>query len=186
MGFTVTHKGETKDVEFEDYARLLRQTGVDLAKLNRVPEPGDSRRWLHVWDVEADALGFADELKKRTRDNAWEVVPVNAAPSEGPLGPVEIQVGRQSNGWMFVVHPFSRQMLQEVFPGSCRVPSVFIANDTRQDFQATMGNVADLAEQVAIILTGVSIEQLTNKFGGYRVYDAATKKELVPSQTVQA
>jgi hypothetical protein len=186
MGFTVTHKGETKDVEFEAYARLLRQKGVDLAKLNRVPEPGDSRRWLHVWNVKADALAFADELKKRTRDNAWEVVPVNVAPSEGPLGPVEIQVGRQSNGWTFILHPFSRQMLQEVFPGSCRVPSVFIATDTRQDFQATMGDVADLAEQVAIILTGVSIDQLTNKFGGYRVYDAATKKELVPSQAVQA
>ena len=48
-----------------------------------------------------------------------------------------------------------------------------------------MGNVADLAEQVAIILTGVSIDKLTDKFGGYRVYDAATKKELVPSQEVQ-
>jgi hypothetical protein len=186
MGFTVTHQGGTKDVEFEAYARLLRQKGVDLAKLNRVPEPGTSRRWLYVWNVEADARAFADELKKRTRDNAWEMVQVNAPASEGPLGPVEIQVGRQSNGWTFALHPFSRQMLQEVFSGSCRVPSVFIATDTRQDFQTTMGGLADLAEQVAIILTGVSIDQLTDKFGGYRVYDPATKKELVPSQEVQA
>ena len=186
MGFTVTHQGGTKDVEFETYARLLRQKGVDLARLNRVPEPSDSRRWLYVWHVKADAEAFADTLKKRTRDNAWEVVQVNAAPSEGPLGPVEIQVGRQSNGWTFILHPFSRQMLEEVFPDSRRVPSVFIATDTRRDFQSTMGDVADLAEQVAIILTGVSIDQLTNKFGGYRVYDAATKKELVPSQEVQA
>ena len=111
---------------------------------------------------------------------------MNAPPSEGPLGPVEIQVGRQSNGWTFVLHPFSRQMLQEVFAGSCRVPSVFITSETRQDFQSTMGDIADLAEQVAIILTGISIDQLTDKFGGYRVYDAATKKELVPSQAVHA
>jgi len=185
MGFTVTHQGGTKDVEFEAYARLLRQKGVDLAKLNRVPEPGTGRRWLYVWNVEADAQAFANELKKRTRDNSWEVVQVDAPPSEGPLGPVEIQVGRQSNGWTFALHPFSRQMLQEVFPGSCRVPSVFIATDTRKDFQATMGDIANLAEQVAIILTGVSINQLTDQFGGYRVYDPATKKELVPSQVVQ-
>jgi hypothetical protein len=99
---------------------------------------------------------------------------------------VEIQVGRQNNGWTFVLHPFSRLMLQEVFPHSCRVPNVFIATDTRQDFQATIGDIADLAEQVAIILTGVSMEELTHKFGGYRVYDAATKKELVPSQVVHA
>jgi hypothetical protein len=99
---------------------------------------------------------------------------------------VEIQVGRQSNGGTFALDPFSRQMLQEVFPGSCRVPSVFIATDTRQDFQATMGNLADLAEQVAASLTGVSIDRLTDRFGGYRVYDPATREELVPSQQVQA
>ena len=186
MGFTVTHRGGTKDVEFEAYARLLRQQGVDLAKLNRVPDPGDSRRWLHAWHEEADAQEFADELKKRTRDNAWGVVQVDVPPSEGPLGPVEIQVGRRSNGWTFVLHPFSRQMLQEVFPDSCRVPSVFIGTDTGQDFQPPMGDLSDLAEQVATILTGVSIGQVRDKFGGYRVYDAATNKELVPSRAVQA
>ena len=99
---------------------------------------------------------------------------------------MEIQVGRQSDGWTFVLHPFSRQMLQEVFPNARRVPRVFIATDTRQDFQATIGDLADLAEQVAIILTGVSIDQLREKFGGYRVYDPAAKKELVPSEPVQA
>ena len=137
-------------------------------------------------NVEADAQAFADELKKRTRDNAWEVVHLDAPPSEGPLGPVEIQVGRQSDGWTFTLHPFSRQMLQDVFPNSRRVARVFIATDTRQDFQTTMGDLADLAEQVAIILTGVSIDQLREKFGGYRVYDPAAKKELVPSEPVQA
>src|SRR6202451_4730554 len=109
MGFTVTHQGGTKDVEFEAYARLLRQKGVDLAKLKRVPEPGTGRRWLYLWNVEADAQAFADELKKRTRDKAWQVVPVDAPSSEGPLGPVEIQTGRQSDGWMFILHPFSQQ-----------------------------------------------------------------------------
>lgn len=184
MGFTVTRQGGTKDVEFEAYARLLRQKGVDLAKVNRVPEPGTNRRWLYVWQVEEDARAFAIELEKRTRDDAWEVIPVNGPASEGPLGPVEIQVGRQSNGWTFALHPFSRQMLRVVFAGSCRIPSVFIASETRKDFQTTMGDLADLAEQVAMILTGVSSQQLTEKFGGYRVYDAATSEELVASQKV--
>ncbi|MGO9465610.1 MAG: hypothetical protein ACLQIB_26485 [Isosphaeraceae bacterium] len=35
---------------------------------------------------------------------------MNVQPSDGLLGPVEIQVGRQSNGWTFILHPFSRQM----------------------------------------------------------------------------
>ncbi len=128
----------------------------------------------------------ASWFKKRTRDNAWEVVPVDASPSEGPLGPVEIQVGRQNSGWTFALHPFSRQMLQELFPDSCRVPSVFIASDNRQNHQTTMGNLAHLSEQVAIILTGVGMDEIRDKFGGYRVYDPVDKKELVSSEPVQA
>lgn len=180
MGFTVAHVGGTKDVEFEAYARLLRQKGIDLANLQRVPEPGTNRRWLYVWSLQADAQAFADELKKRTRDDDWQVLPVDAAPSEGPLGPVEIQVARQSNGWTFALHPFSRQMLQKIFPHSCRIPSVFIASDNRHDLPLTLESLAHLTEQVAVLLTGVSVDQLTRTFGGYRVYDPVAKEELVP------
>jgi hypothetical protein len=185
MGFTVTRQGGTKDVEFEAYARLLRQKGLDLAKLRRTPEPGTGRRWLHVWNSREEAQAFADELKNRTRDDAWEVVEVNGTASEGPLGPVEIQVGRQSNGWTFALHPLSRQMVQQVFPGSCRVPSMFIASETRPDFQTTTGALSDLSEQVAVILTGVGLDQLKEHFGGYRVYDPLAKKELVAAEPVQ-
>lgn len=186
MGFTVTREGGTKDAEFEAYARLLRQKGVDLANLPRVREPGTGRRWLYVWHDEADARAFADELKKRTRDAAWEVLPVDAPASRGPLGPIEIQVGRQSTGWTFALHPFSRQMIQKLFPESRLVPSVFIATETQQDFQATVGNLASLAQQVAIILTGLDIDQLNEKFGGYRIYEPATRKELLAAQEIRA
>ncbi len=71
MGYTVTHRGGTKDVDFEEYARLLRQRGADLARLRRVPEPGTGRRWLHVWGSEAEAKAFADELNERTGGSAW-------------------------------------------------------------------------------------------------------------------
>lgn len=186
MGFTVTRDGGTKDAEFEAYARLLRQKGFDLAKVERVPEPGSGRRWLHVWNAEGDAHAFAEELKKRTRDDAWKVVPVDAPASEGPLGPIEIQVGRQGAGWAFVLHPFSRQMVQKLFPNSCCVPSVFIAAETQQDYLATMGNLPHLAEQVAIILTSLDIDQVNETFGGYRLYEPATRKELVAAQQIHA
>jgi hypothetical protein len=185
MGFTVTRQGGTKDVEFEEYARLLRQKGIDLARLQRTPEPGAGRRWLPVWSNQADAQAFADELKKRTRDSAWEVVPVNGTPSEGPLGPVEITVGRQSDGWTFGLHPLSRQMVQKVFPDSCRTDSLFIRTEARQDFQHAQKDLADLAEQVAVILTGLSAEKLRETFGGYRMYDPITRKELVAASPVQ-
>lgn len=63
MGFTVTLEGATTDVEFEAYPRLLRQNGMDLAWMQRVPEPKAGRHWLRVWNAEADARAFADELK---------------------------------------------------------------------------------------------------------------------------
>jgi len=48
MGFAVTRRGGTKDIEVEGYVRLLRQKGIDLSNLLRIPEPGTGRRWLHV------------------------------------------------------------------------------------------------------------------------------------------
>ncbi len=186
MGFTVMREGGTKDIEFEAYARLLRQKGVDLSNLPRVPEPGTNRRWLSVWSSQAEAQEFAAELQKRTGDGAWAVVEVDSPISEGPLGPVEVQVGRQTNGWTFALHPLSRQMVQQVFPGSCRVPHVFIAKEIRPNGQTTLGDLAALTDQVAIILTGVDLSQIKEKFGGYRVYDPVAKKELVAAEPIQA
>jgi hypothetical protein len=110
MAFTVhRNDGITKDAEFEAYARLLRQKGIDLGKLPRAPEPGTRRRWLYVWDSREKAQAFADELRKRTRDNAWAVVEVDAPPSEGPMGPIIVQVGRRANGLVFGLHPLILQ-----------------------------------------------------------------------------
>src|SRR5207249_1063391 len=112
MGFTVYHSGGTRDSEFQAYVRLLRQRGVDIGKLKRVPEPGTGRRWLYVWDTQAQAQAFADQLKKRTGDQGWEVIKVNGPPSEGPLGPIVIQLARQADGLTFEVHPLSRAMIR--------------------------------------------------------------------------
>src|SRR5438132_9301961 len=101
MGFTVTRQGGTKDAQLQSYARLLRQQGVDLGKLPRVRDPLTGQRWLYVWNSEDDARAFADELKEQTGDPAWQVVPVGAPASEGPLGPAVIQMVRQAD-WLTV------------------------------------------------------------------------------------
>jgi len=181
MGYTVTRPGNSKDFDFESYVRLLRQKGLDPARLPRVPEPETARRWLPVWPSQAEAQTFADELTKRTQDGTWEVVEVKAPASEGPLGPVEMQVGRQRDGWTFALHPLSRLMIQKVFPGSCRAPSVFIALEAGEDFLSAQADLGALSEQVALILTGLSSGKLLETFGGYRVYDLRAKKELFAS-----
>src|SRR4051812_12366732 len=104
MGFTVTYPGGTKDFEFEAYARLLRQQGKNLGNLPRVPDPENpGRRWVYVWNTVEEAQQFADELKDQTGDTAWRVKSTGAPASNGPFGPVLIQLARRSDGLLLVL-----------------------------------------------------------------------------------
>ncbi len=187
MGFAVFRPGGTKDHEFEAYARLLRQQGVDLGRLPRVLEPGTGRRWLYVWDNEAKAQAFANELKKRTGDSAWEVIPVNAPPSEGPMGPVLIQLARRGDGLIFAIHPLSRAMIQSAFPDVFGVNTVSIDTERWYDFRKTRGTLPDMVRQIAPTLTGLTSEQLETL--GYAVIDDQSDDTLVfvpPAEAAQA
>jgi hypothetical protein len=179
MGFTVNRNdGMTKDAEFEAYARLLRQQGVDLGRLPRAPEPGTGRRWLYVWDSREKAQKFADELRKRTRSPVWDVVEVAAPASEGPLGPIIIQVGRRSDGLVFGLHPLSRMTIQSAFPDQKgTVDTVSIKFDTYQNFLDTHGSISDLAREVVPTLTGLKLSALDQL--GYALIEDDTDRTLV-------
>jgi hypothetical protein len=178
MGFTVNHTdGRTRDFEFEAYARLLRQQGVDLGKLPRAPEPGTGRRWLYVWETKEKAQAFADELKQRTHDN-WAVVEVAAPPSEGPLGPIVVQVGRRADGLVFELHPLSRAMIRSAFPERARGPATISVNfETLADFRSTHGSIEALAGEVVPALTGLKTDELTKL--GYALIEDDTERTLV-------
>ena len=189
MGFTVNRNdGGTKDAEYEAYARLLRQQGVDLGKLPRAPEPGTGRRWLYVWDKPEKAQAFADELKKRTRDDAWGVVEVAATPSEGPMGPIIVQVGRRANGLVFGLHPLSRAMIQSAFPAVKGTAATITINfETLQEFQTTHGSIAALARGIVPTLTGLELPELERL--GYTLIEDDTDRTLVfvrPGDLVQS
>ncbi len=189
MAFTVSRNdGGTKDAEFEAYARLLRQKEVDLGKLPRAPEPGTGRRWLYVWESREKAQTFANELKKRTRDNAWSVVEVAAPPSEGPMGPIIIQVARRSSGLVLGLHPLSRSMIQSAFPDTKGTDvTVSINFETFQDLLSTYGSFEDLAREVVPTLTGLKFQDLEQL--GYALIEDDTARTLVfvqPGDLVQA
>lgn len=178
MVFTVTRNdGHTKDSEFEAYTRLLRQQGVDLGKLPRVPEPGTGRRWLHVWDTREKAQAFATELSKQT-SNSWIPVEVNAPPSEGPMGPLVVQVGRRGDGLVFGLHAMSRAIMQSAFPAlsGCMV-TVLIDFETYQDFRARYGDIANLAREVVPTLTGLNPSELERV--GYVLIEEDSDQTLV-------
>ena len=190
MAFTVHRRdGCTKDAEFEAYARLLRQQGVDLGKLPRAPEPCTGRRWLYVWDAREKAQTFADELRRRTGDDAWIVVEVTAPPSEpGPMGPVIVQVGRRADGLVLGLHPLSRTMIRSAFPNArpTTVP-VTVNYETLQDFRTTHGSIEDLAREVVPTLTGLGLQELEEL--GYALIEDDTERTLVferPGDLVRA
>lgn len=188
MGFTVNHTtGLNNDAEFEAYARLLRQQGVDLGKLPRAPEPGTGRRWLYVWNEKEKAQEFAEELKRRT-NHEWAVVQVAAPPSEGPLGPLIVQVGRRSDGLVFELHSLSRALLRSAYPDrAAAVTTMAIKFDTFQDFQTRYGSIESLARTVMPTLTGLEPSQLDRL--GYALIEDDTDRTLdfvPPGDLVQA
>jgi hypothetical protein len=188
MAFTVSRNdGCAKDAEFEAYARLLRQQGVDLGKLPRAPEPGTGRRWLYVWDSVDKAQAFAEELKERTRDGAWVVVEVDAPPSEGPMGQIIVQVGRRATGLAFGLHPLSRAVIRSAFPdASGMAKTVSINFETFQDFLTTHGSIEALAREVVPTLTGLKLPELEKL--GYALIEDDTDRTLAyvpPGDLVQ-
>ena len=188
MAFTVgRNDGFTKDAEFEAYARLLRQQGVDLGKLPRADQ-GLGAAGCTSGIPGKKLQAFADELKKRTRDNAWVVLEVAAPPSEGPLGPIIVQVGRRANGLVFGLHPLSRAMILSAFPDVKGTAATISVNfDTFQDSLTTHGSIEKLASEVVPILTGLQLQE-TEKLG-YALIEEDTDRTLVfvrPGDLVQA
>lgn len=179
MGYTVTRPVGTTNAEFESYVRLLRQQGKNLANLPRVPDPENPRRhWVYVWNTPEEAQQFADELREQTGDSGWFVETTAAPPSNGPFGPVLIQLARRSDGLVFALHPLSRAMIAETFPGSAPgVTNAFIDTHTWNDFAKAQGSLDDLVEEVVPSLTGLSTDQLTDL--GYAVIDADNDRTWV-------
>ena len=188
MGFTVTRPGGTKDSEFEAYTRVLRQQGKNLGNLPRVVDPENPKRsWVYVWNTPEEAQQFADELKEQTGENGWRVESTAFPPSNGPFGPVLIQLARRSDGLVFALHPLSFAMIREALPNATPgATNTFIDTQTWNDFLKTQGSLNDLVEEIAPSLTGLSMDQLTDL--GYAVMDADTDRTWVyvpPAGAVQ-
>jgi hypothetical protein len=178
MPYTVTRAGGATDADFLDYTRLLRQNGLDLARLPRVAEPGTRRRWLYAWDSRGEAQAFADELNHDRPDAVWEVLEVPAPVSEGPLGPFVIQLVRQGDGLTFGLHPLSRALIRSAFPrAASALTYASLDTATWQDFRKTRGNLGTLVADLVPSLTGLTREEAERL--GYAVVDADSDKTLL-------
>ncbi|HEV3387131.1 MAG TPA: hypothetical protein VG097_20095 [Gemmata sp.] len=178
MGFTVTRPGGTGDAEFLDYARLLRQFGADLGRLPRVLDPETGNRWLFLWADRDAAQEFTNELRDQTNDNTWQMVELQTPASEGPLGPVIIELVRQAKQITFALHPLSRALIRSAFPEAVITTTYSLIDAaTWDEFRRKRGELEDLVSEIAPTLTGLSHEQLETV--GYSLLDADSRKVTV-------
>lgn len=92
-----------------------------------------------------------------------------------------INVGIQSDGYVFRLQPKSRHWLQENYPHTNIVSSIFIGFDTKQEFEEIHGSIW---EQVSKLLTGLSLQEL-NTLGGFAIYSPSEKKEIMQSSHIR-
>jgi hypothetical protein len=188
MGFIVTHPEPASDLAWRDYdhllARLLLKQGAHLDRVPRTPENGAAGRWLYVWDSEADARAFAEELRAQTEDSSWQIQTVDASPDLGPLNPIEVNLGRFPNAWVFELHPLTRKALQVRYPGSCPNWAVTIRYPYEPGrtvvWQTTPTGVIEVITQVLPLLTGLNLDQL-GAFGHFHLVDPVTGEIIVPA-----
>jgi hypothetical protein len=170
-----------KQREFDAYVKLLQQQGIAIDDSTRV-EDSFGRKWLHIWNDRGEAEQFANRLRHVTGNRDWEVYDLSPPRpldegQDGRSGPVEILIGRQGDGSTYSLHPNSLKLIRQRFPQVHPRPTVSIGSDTRTGIEHSSGSVYN---QVAIILTGLSLERL-KELGGYRVVDPLTDLVLYQS-----
>jgi hypothetical protein len=130
-----------------------------------------------VWDARDKASAFAEELRRRTGDKGWEVLPVNGPRSEGPMGPLLIQLARRGEGLIFTLHPLGRVLVASAYPTAFGVNTVSVSTQTWDDFRTAQRGLAELVREVMPRLTGLSAQQLDTL--GYAVIDDQSGETLV-------
>lgn len=90
------------------------------------------------------------------------------------MGTILINIGRQSDGCTYQLHPRSSDEIRSRFPRARPVPSVFIGYETQAEFEELHGPIW---RQVALMLTGLSWEQI-EAMGGVRLYDPVAEQEV--------
>jgi hypothetical protein len=89
--------------------------------------------------------------------------------------PIVIYRSADREGATFALKPSSRERLHERFGSAVHIRSrVFIAHETRADYEAVHSN---LASQVVQLLTGLSEERL-QEFGGVAFRDPETEADI--------
>ena len=94
------------------------------------------------------------------------------------MGPIVIYRSLNREGATFALKPSSRELLKERLGDAVHIrPRVFIAHETRADYDAVH---TDLAPQIVQLLTGLSVQHL-EELGGVAFRDPETETDIPQS-----
>jgi len=83
------------------------------------------------------------------------------------MNSIVINIGRQSDGCTYQIHPRSRADIKKRFPAAHLVPTLFVGYDSQTDFETFHST---MWKQIAMMLTGLTWEQIEQS-GGVSMYD---------------
>ncbi len=89
-------------------------------------------------------------------------------------GPLEIAVGWQGNGGVYMLQPWDKQRVQETYPEAVIIPAMMVGYDRTEDFTRFH---RPHWQQITLMLTGLTPEQIA-RLGGVRLWDPEAKKVL--------
>ena len=89
----------------------------------------------------------------------------------------QVNLGRQGDGCVFALHPLTRASIQERFPGSCQLRSVFVGTRTAGDLLDDRERLARLFRRVLEILTEMDYVDLL-ALGDFRLIDPMADETL--------
>jgi len=101
-------------------------------------------------------------------------VPEKRESEENESVAIVINVGKQSDGCVYELHPLSRRDIRQKYPSVRAAPSVFIGYGTKSEFEELHRS---MWKQVAMMLTGLTPRQIES-LGGAQIYDPVAKLEI--------
>jgi hypothetical protein len=89
-------------------------------------------------------------------------------------GPLEIAVGWQGNGGVYMLQPWDKDRVREAFPEAVVIPTMFIGYDEAEGYERFH---RPYWQQIALMLTGLTPERIA-RLGGIRIWDPEAQKVL--------
>jgi hypothetical protein len=89
-------------------------------------------------------------------------------------GPLEIAVGWQNDGGVYMLQPWDKRRIHETYPEAIVIPRMLVGYDETENFERFH---RPYWQQIALMLTGLTPERIA-RFGGIRLWDAGTEKVL--------